>query len=113
MKENKSFYTLIAGAFFSAILASSCCLAPLLFLIFGVSMGSLSFLQFFAPFKVYFIILSVLVVLYLWYDYFKIKKKSTSCSGSLCKNYKLYLTIGTFFVSVLLTYPYWVNYLLE
>jgi len=113
MKENKSFYTLIGGAFVTAILATSCCLAPLLFLIFGVSMSSLSFLQMFAPYKAYFSVASAGVILYLWYDYFKLQKKSTTCSSTLCKNHQLYLVVGTVFVLVLLTYPYWVNYLWE
>jgi len=113
MKEDKSFYTLITGAFISAILAASCCLAPLLFLIFGVSVSSLSFLQIFAPYQAYFSIASAGMILYLWYDYFKLQKKSTTCSGTLCKNYQLYLVLGTLFVLVLLTYPYWVNYLWE
>ena len=113
MKENKSFYTLIIGSLLSAILAGSCCLAPLFFLLFGVSVGSLSFLQVFAPFQLYFALASVLVILYLWYNYFKSKKAIQSCNSSLCKHHKLYLGLGTLFVGILVTYPYWVHYILE
>jgi len=113
MKNNKSFYTLVVGALGSAVLAGSCCLAPLLFLLFGVSVSSLSFLQIFAPYQLYFSLLATVVVLYLWYDYFHVKQNVTSCSESLCKNYRLYLSLGTLFVVILLTYPYWVNYILE
>ncbi|PHS39857.1 MAG: hypothetical protein COB07_05515 [Sulfurovum sp.] len=113
MKENKSFYTLIVGSLFSALLAGSCCLAPLLFLLFGVSVGSLSFLQILAPYQLYFSLGATLVILYLWYDYFKSKKEIKTCSRLLCKNHKLYLGLGTLFVGILLTYPYWVNIILE
>ena len=112
-KSDKSFFALIIGSIISALLAGSCCLAPLLFLIFGVSMSSLSFLQIFAPFQLYFSIFALLVVSYLWYNYFQRVKNQFVCATSLCKNYKLYLSIGTFFVLLFSTYPYWVNYILE
>ncbi len=76
--NDKKFYTVIVGSLISAILASSCCLAPLLFLLFGVSMGSLTFLQIFAPYKIYFTLLAILLMIYLWYDYAKKKKKCTA-----------------------------------
>jgi len=113
MKKESSFYALIAGSIVSAILASSCCLAPLLFLIFGVSVGSLSFLQIFAPYHTYFSIFSIVVVAYLWINYFFKIRKQISCSAKVCKNYRLYLSEGTFFVLLLTTYPYWVTYLLD
>ena len=109
-KEDRSFYALIIGSIVSAILASTCCLAPLLFLLFGVSVGSLSFLKLFAPYHNYFSLFAIIVILYLWYDY--LKKKRLVCDTPLCKNYRLYLILGTIFVSILTTYPYWVTYLL-
>lgn len=112
-KSDKSFYTLIFGSIISAILASSCCLAPLLFLIFGVSMGYLSFLQIFAPYHVYFSIFAIVLILYLWIDYFRKTNKRLVCATPLCKNYKLYLILGSVFVAILTSYPYWANYLLE
>jgi len=111
-KDKNSFYALIAGSLVSAALASTCCLAPLLFLIFGVSMSSLSFLQVFTPYKEYFSLFAILIVIYLWYNYFTKVKKLRVCSTSLCKNHKLYLSVGTITVAILVTYPYWVNYLL-
>ena len=109
-KEDRSFYSLIIGSIVSAILASTCCLAPLLFLLFGVSVGSLSFLKVFAPYHNYFSLFAIITILYLWYDY--LKKKRLVCDTPLCKNYRLYLILGTVFVSILTTYPYWVTYLL-
>ena len=110
--EDKSFWALIIGAAVTAILASTCCLAPLLFLLFGISVGSLSFLQFFAPYKIYFSIAAVLIIGYLWGNYFFVLRKRVVCEGSICKNYLKYLSIGTVFVVIMLTYPYWAVYLL-
>ncbi len=111
--SDKSFFTLIIGSIVSAFLATACCLAPFLFLVFGVSVSSLSFLQALSPFQPYFLLLASGVIVYLWYDYFKRVKNQFICSSKLCKNYKLYLSIGTLFVLVFGTYPYWVNYILE
>ncbi|WP_024787774.1 MULTISPECIES: mercuric transporter MerT family protein [unclassified Lebetimonas] len=110
-KESKSFWALIAGAAITAILASTCCLGPLLFLIFGVSVGSLSFLHIFAPYRIYFTIAAVVIIVYLWINYFFKLRKRPVCSGSICKNYVKYLSIGTVFVLIMLTYPFWAQYL--
>ncbi|QCT95217.1 mercury transporter MerT [Caminibacter mediatlanticus TB-2] len=110
--ESKSFWTLIIGAVITAFLASTCCLGPLLFLIFGISVGSLSFLHIFAPYHIYFSIAAVLIILYLWGNWFFKLRKKPVCEGSICKNYVKYLTIGTIFVAILVTYPYWAQYIL-
>jgi len=110
--SDKKFYIVIVSSIVSAILASTCCLAPLLFLLFGVSMGSLTFLQVFAPYKIYFSLIAVGLILFLWFDYYK-KRKIPVCDTPLCKYYRLYLILGTVFVAIMITYPYWVGYLLE
>ncbi|MFK5882209.1 MAG: mercuric transporter MerT family protein [Sulfurospirillum sp.] len=112
-KSDRSFVAIIAGSLVSALLASTCCLAPFLFFVFGVSMSSLSFLQVFAPYSRYFSLISVLLVAYLWYDYLRHRKDKLMCDTWLSKNYKILLIIGTVFVAILITYPYWVNYILE
>ena len=110
--SEKKFWTLIGSAIVAAILASTCCLAPLLFLLFGISAGSLSFLSIFAPYHNYFTIISAVVIIYLWINYFYKMRKAIVCEGSICKNYLLYLSIGTIFAIILATYPYWANYLI-
>ena len=112
-RSDSSFYALITGGIVAALLAGSCCLGPLLFLVFGISMGSLSFLQIFAPFHLYFVAVSLLIMGSLWYDYFARRRYKKVCSTALCKNYKLYLVLGTLFVAVLVTYQYWIGYFLE
>ncbi|MCF6172465.1 MAG: sulfurtransferase TusA family protein [Campylobacteraceae bacterium] len=112
-KSEKSFVTIITGSLISAFLASTCCLAPFLFLVFGVSMSSLSFLQFLAPYSIYFTLFSILLIGYLWYDYLQHRKEKLVCETWLSRNYKKLLIVGTIFVLVFTTYPYWIIYLLE
>ncbi len=112
-KSEKRFYALIFGAVVSAFLASTCCLAPLLFLLFGVSVSSLSFLQIFAPYHGYFSAFAFFVILYLWYDYFRKRHTAACCSTRLCKYHLHYLLGGTLFVALFVSYPYWVDKILE
>ena len=112
-KSDRSFVALFIGSMVSALLASTCCLAPFLFLVFGVSMSSLSFLQIFAPYTNYFSFFALAVISYLWIDYFKHRKEKLVCETWLSKNYKKLLNVGTILIVILVTYPYWVNYLLE
>ena len=111
-RQARTFYSLLVGGLVSAVLASTCCLGPLLFLLFGVSVGSLSFLEWFAPYHDWFSLAAVTVVGYLWFDWWRGRKERIACATSLCKNYPLYLSLGTFFVTVMVSYPWWVGYLL-
>ena len=112
-EEKKPLIALLIGGVISALLASSCCLAPFLFLVFGVSMSSLSFLQVFAPYKEYFSLFALILIIYLWYDYLKNRKSKLLCETWLSKNYLKMLIAGTVLVSIFLTYPYWVGFVLE
>jgi len=112
-KSDKHFFTILASSVIAGVFASTCCLAPFLFLVFGVSMSSLSFLQIFTPYHYYFSVFAVALICYLWYDYFKHRKEKLLCETWLSKNYKKMLILGTILVTILTTYPYWVNYLLE
>ncbi len=111
--DKKPLVAIIIGSLVSAVLANTCCLAPFLFLVFGVSMSSLSFLQVFAPYSLYFSLFSILLIAYLWYDYLRHRKDKLLCETWLSRNYKNLLIVGTVFVVVFITYPYWVNYILE
>jgi membrane protein implicated in regulation of membrane protease activity len=103
--------TLIYSSIATAFLASSCCIGPLLFLLFGISVSSLGFLEVFAPYKWLFSTISVLILTYLWFDY--LKQTKLTCEAKICKKYKRYLLVGTLFVAVFISYPYWMNYVLE
>ncbi len=112
-REARTFYSLLLGGIVSAILASTCCLGPLLFLLFGVSVGSLSFLHWFAPYHAWFSVAAVATVGWLWFDWWRGRKERIACATSLCKNYTLYLSLGTLFVVILVSYPWWLGFLME
>ncbi|WP_456432886.1 mercuric transporter MerT family protein [Nitratifractor sp.] len=111
-REDRKIYALLFGGIVSAILASTCCLGPLLFLLFGIGAGSLSFFKIFAPYHDLFVIAALIVVGYLWMDYFRKRRDKVACATSLCKNYLLYLILGTAFVAVMLSYPWWMGWLM-
>jgi len=110
--NDKSFWVLIIGSITTAILASTCCMAPLLFLLFSISASSVSFLNVFAPYHYYFLLITVVVISYLWYHYVTVIRRRLVCEGFICRYYLLYLSIGTIIVSILLSYQYWVVYLI-
>ena len=112
-REARTFYSLLLGGLVSAILASTCCLGPLLFLLFGVSVGSLGFLQAFAPYHAWFSGIALLLIAYLWFDWWRSRRKRVACATSLCRHYTLYLSLGTLFVTILVSYPWWVVFLME
>lgn len=111
-RVGRSFWALILGSIVTAILASTCCIGPLLFLLFGVSASSLSFLKPLAPYHGVFSLIAAGVIGYLWYHYFKVIRHRLVCEGWICKYYLTYLSIGTALVVVLLSYQYWVVYLI-
>ncbi|MCF6206212.1 MAG: hypothetical protein L3J47_04860 [Sulfurovum sp.] len=112
MKHKRSLLALIGGSVLAAFLAGSCCLTPLLFLLFGVSASSLSFLKIFAPYHTYFAVAATVLLLYLWgYYLFKVRR-NTSCSDWTCRYYLRYLAVGTVLAAVFLSYPYWAGYLI-
>lgn len=54
------------GALLSGLLALSCCGSALLFLLFGISMASVGFLDVLAPYQRWFQGLSILLLLLAW-----------------------------------------------
>lgn len=105
MRETVSSLLGLVASFLSA----SCCITPTLFVIFGVSTGSLSFLNLFEPYRFYFLAIGYIAVGYSFYKGF-IKKPNIDC---VCeegiKSYKLrkVLTLMAFvFLVVSTLYPY-------
>lgn len=67
----------------ASLLAASCCIVPTLFVVFGVSAGSLSFLKNLEPYRIYFLLVAYIAVGYSFYKLYlknfikeKIFKKS-------------------------------------
>jgi len=72
-----------AGSVFGAILASACCIAPLLLITLGVSGAWMSNLTLLAPYQGYFITATLLFLAAgFWYVYWKPKKDCAD--GSYC-----------------------------
>jgi mercuric ion transport protein len=101
-----------AGGIVGAILASSCCIVPLILITFGVSgawIGSLSALE---PYKPIFILVTLgFLTVGFWHVYFK--KPEPCADDSYCAKpassrlTKIALWIGSFIVLLALTINYW------
>ena len=72
----KSDRKLIGTTIVTAILASLCCITPVLAFIAGTS-GIASTFSWIAPFRPYLITLTILVLLFAWYHILKPKKEDT------------------------------------
>ncbi len=77
----------ILAATVFAVFSMSCCLAPLLFILFGISASSLSFLGFLAPYRAIFIAIAVLSLIYGFWKLYISKKPF--CSGGRIVNKNL------------------------
>ncbi len=104
---------LLAGAsVLGAIIASSCCVVPLLFVMLGIGGAWMSNLTALEPYKPYFIaVTAVLLGLGYWHVYFKPKKACEA--GSYCANpasgriTKAALWVATVIVLLAATVNYW------
>ena len=104
-----------AGGFVGAILASSCCVAPLVLLLLGVSgawIGNLTALE---PFKLYFAVAALIFIgAGFWQVYFR--RRPDCADDSYCARprstmlIKAALWIATALVIVTLTTDWWAPY---
>ncbi len=62
----REFFGSLVGTF-ASLLAASCCVVPTLFVVFGVSAGSLSFLSALEPYRWYFLAVAYIAVGYSLY----------------------------------------------
>ena len=106
---------------FASLLAASCCVVPTLFVVFGVSAGSLSFLSALEPYRWYFLAVAYIAVGYSLYKlYLKnwvkeklFKKPAIECA---CEEpgWTQKLSKGvTWFALVLLVFATFYPYVLE
>ena len=89
------------GALISGLLALSCCGTALLFLIFGVSMASFGFLDALAPYRIWFQLLSVALLLLAWGRYYRRR----FCARNGRSSFWLLLGISVV-LAILLAVPY-------
>ncbi len=109
MKSNK---LLGNGAIATAILASLCCITPVLAIVAGLS-GAASSFTFLEPFRPYFIAITAIFLGYAFYDAYKPKKAEIECdcedesSRKKFINSKSFLWIVAFVSVSLITFPYY------
>ena len=101
-----------AGGFFGALLASSCCVAPLVFVLFGISGAWIANLTALEPYKPYFAAIALVSIgLGFWEVYFR---RKPDCAGdSHCARprnllfTKAILWVATALVILALTTNWW------
>lgn len=106
----KSENKLIGAGLLTAITASLCCITPVLALIAGTS-GIASTFSWIEPFRPYLIGLTILVLLFAWYQMLK-PKKGIDCECETDEKPKFiqsktFLGIITVFAMVMLAFPYY------
>ncbi len=103
----------IVTGVFASILASLCCITPVLALLAG-SAGVASSFSWMEPFRPYLIGVTIFVLSYTWWDKLKPKKVDIECACEPDDNGKVsfwysttFLAIITIFSAVMLSFPYW------
>ena len=107
------------GAIGLSVLIASCCIAPTLFLVFGVSVGALGALSALEPYQPYFIGAGVLALGFAGHQIFRPAETAADCGDAACAqdSQSRRLTRRFFFLAVVLfmgaaAYPYVLNALL-
>lgn len=115
--ENKSTKTFLLGSIVASILASACCIGPIIFAILGISSAGLM-----NKFDSYRGIISVVALTFLAVSfYFTYKKKPTEecAENSICANpksdvwNKRILWLTTAMIITILSFPHWSIYLMQ
>ena len=110
--QNTGGKVFAVGGIVGAILASSCCIVPLILITFGVSGAWIGNLRILEPYKPIFILITFgFLAAGFWHVYFK---KTPPCDDeSYCaqpassRMTKLALWIGSFIVLLAMTINYW------
>lgn len=100
----------ILTALFTAVLATTCCLPPLLFLLFGVSFGFLSFAESLSPFR---IPLSLFSLFILWLSWRNYRAKAFTCNLAKRKSYLWFYAMALSLILLVLLYPEFAQFFLE
>ena len=103
---------IIATSILTAITASLCCITPVLALIIGTSSLASAF-TWIEPFRPYLIVLTILVLLFAWFQKLK-PKKEVDCDCETVEKPRFiqsitFLGILTVFAIAMLAFPYYSN----
>ena len=112
----KLSFKLIITSIVTGIVASLCCITPILAIVAGVG-GMASFFSWVEPLRPYLIGVTLIVLLITWYVHLKPKKSEPNCDCETEKKSKtsssFILGFITIFVGLSLTFPYYVNYFIS
>ena len=95
----------IIAIILATLSASLCCITPLLAVLAGTSSFATSF-SWLAPYHNYLVGLTVLILLYAWYDKLRESKQIECCNSGFFSS-KTFLAIVTVLVVIMLTFPQW------
>jgi copper chaperone CopZ len=111
MKSEKKSTGMLLTGILTAILASLCCITPVLALIAGIS-GAASTFSWIEPFRPYLAALTIGVLAFAWYQKLKPAKEEIECDceedgKSSFWQSKKFLAIVTVFALLMLAFPYY------
>ena len=102
----------IMAGIIATILASLCCVTPVLAVLAGVGSMASSF-AWMEPYHNYLVGLTIIILVYSWWDKLRVKKQDVECA---CEDEegktpffssKKFLAVVTLFALVMLTFPQW------
>ena len=112
MNTAKNSLKMASAGALSALLASSCCIIPILTIIVG-STGFASSFSWVEPFRPYLIFLSVVVLSFAWYQKLRVKAQPDDCCAVTKKPKFIqstnFLAIVTFFAIAMMAFPLYSN----
>ena len=108
LPQERTFWSIMVSAVVLAFLSTSCCLTPLIFLVFGTTFSSLSLFTLLAPFQYLLTAVALIALIYLWLHYFLVVQKRKVCQGTICKSYIRYLIAGSTIILIFISYPLWI-----
>jgi len=111
MKNEKKSTGMLLTGIVTAILASLCCITPVLALVAGIS-GAASTFSWIEPFRPYLAVLTIGVLALAWYQKLKPAKEEIECDceedgKSSFWQSKKFLAIVTVFALLMLAFPYY------
>ncbi len=101
----------ILGAIGAAVLASVCCIGPVV--LAGLGIGAVTAAQQFAPLRPYFLVLTAVLLGLGFYFAYRKPKAAAACDGEVCETPRVarwgrpLLWIATVMVVALVTFPYY------
>lgn len=108
---------LAAGGIAGALIASSCCVLPLVLTLLGISGAWMSNLRALSPYQPYFIATTIVIIGFGFYRVYWESRQAcpvgAKCVGVLPNRLvKTGLWFGTVLVLIALTFPYWFDVIL-